>query len=100
MFNSGAQEGGSNLGLDLEKGISLETANSEPIEEKPAPFNVYLNYNNYKLQDYAMNHFNQHSKSGTLSLLGKQKKVSWDQMLQHTKVSFSGNFRHLLFCRP
>jgi hypothetical protein len=97
MFSTGASSTGG-LGLELEKGISLDSdagpakpaapINTDAMDVdqsgKAIPFNVYLNYNNYKLQDYAMNHFNQHAKSATLRL-GKQKKVSWTEMLQHTK---------------
>jgi hypothetical protein len=90
--------------MDVEKGISLNGDQIATTADIPAamsgmsaatrenaemdssgkmqPFNVYLNYNNYKLQDYAMNHFNQHEKS---AIFGKAKKVNWTDMLQHTK---------------
>ena len=79
---------GSSSASDLPSALSNIATSKDAVEVdsagKAQVFNVYLNYNNYKLQDYAMNHFNQHEKSGTFGI-GKAKKVNWAEMLQHTK---------------
>lgn len=74
----------------VEKGIDLltqEETNQEISQDKTPPFNVYLNYNSFKLQDFAVNHFNQPTSSKMTLRFGKKKKDHWIEMLSHTKVS-------------
>lgn len=81
----------------LEKGIDFSSVSYIPKqtsppkeEEKVPPFNVYLNYNSFKLEDYAVNHFNQQS-SGKMTLRFGKKKSNWNEMLSHTKVFYVEN---------
>jgi hypothetical protein len=82
----------------LEKGIDLQAgAQSQPDAAKKQTFDVFLNYSEFKLLDFAMNHFQQHTKG---TLLGK-KKTGWAEMLQFTKVriEFASRMDNFFFFR-
>lgn len=74
-----AAGGVTRLDQDSVENYDLEETEEEE-EDKPPPLNVYLNYQTFKLETFAMNHFSPPPK--------KIKKDTWTKILSFSKVSF------------
>ncbi len=83
-----APGGVTRLDQDSVEYYDLEEAEEEEGEDKLPPLNVYLNYQTFKLETFAMNHFSPPPK--------KIKKDTWTKILSFSKVRYLFIVRYLI----